>query len=115
MRDVIVHCCIYLWKFREQLELCKRSRVPSVYLCTDGMTAIVSSTNSEQGFWPILFHLQKVRSDAVLLRGISRDIFMTADTVSLRVLVLLVMNLHIFFGETSDSETSGFPYRVTMV
>ena len=36
------------WTFRELMGLCKRSRDPSVYLCTHGMAAIVSSAKSER-------------------------------------------------------------------
>ena len=46
----------------------------------------MSSANSEQCFLPILFPLEKVRSEAALLCDISREIFMTDDTIAVRVL-----------------------------
>ena len=70
---------------RTAIGLCKRSCDPSVYLCTDGMASIVFNANSEHGSLPILFLLEKVCYDADLLCGISREIFMTADTISVRV------------------------------
>ena len=57
----------------------------SVLFVIDGMATIVSSANSEQCSLPISFSLEKDRSDAALLSGISR--FMTADTISVRILL----------------------------
>ena len=52
-----------------------------------GTAAIVSTGKFEQCSLPVLFPWEKVRSDAVLLCGISREIFMTADIISVRVLL----------------------------
>ena len=47
---------------------------------------MVSSANSEQCLLPILFPLENFPSDAALLYGIGIESFMTADTISVRVL-----------------------------
>ena len=47
---------------------------------------MVSSADSEQCSLQLLFNLEKVRSEAALLCGISREVFMTTDTISVRVM-----------------------------
>ncbi len=50
------------------------------------MPAVLSSANAEQCSLPILFPMEKVRSGETLLCSIILEIFMTADTISVRVL-----------------------------
>ena len=73
-----------------QLGLCKRAYAIHQMIC---FTAIVPRANYEKFSLPIVFPLENVRSRAAfkLLHDISMEIIMTADTISVQVMCVIMV------------------------
>ena len=83
---VIVHCS-FLDIHRTAGVVPNKIVTIQMIIFTEERAAIASNTNFyEQCFLPILLQLENVCSDAALMNVISMDIFMTAGTISARVL-----------------------------
>ena len=82
VREVIVHCS-FLDMHRTAGVVPNEIVSIQIIICTEGRATIASNTNCyEQCFLPIFFHLENVCSDAALMYGISMDIIVTADMIS---------------------------------